>query len=263
MSARRPPQQPRSNKLDRLKDKLLSGISVPEAAQFVPDQFQLDAVQSLVDGFDTLVVAPTGSGKTWIATQAIREFLKRGKRAVYTAPLKALSNSKYIEMKKLFEPEYRVGILTGDRKIEGDANLVVATTEIYRNELFDFSENYSLVVLDEFHYLADPQRGPVWEESVILAPLSSTLLMLSASISNPDQISAWITEVRAKQAVVVQSRTRPVELRLAFYHPQNGVIPLLDDAGNVHQLVQNYYEAEADAQRMRPKQRGRRRGWKR
>jgi superfamily II RNA helicase len=120
-----------------------------------------------------------------------------------------------------------------------------------------------LVVLDEFHYLADPQRGPVWEESVILAPLSSTLLMLSASISNPDQIAAWITEVRAKQAVVVQSRTRPVELRLAFYHPHNGVIPLLDDSGNVHPLVNQFYEAEADAQRMRPKQRGRRRGWKR
>lgn len=208
------------------RDELLQGIGVPEQSLFRPDDFQLRAIESLRQGKDTLVIAPTGAGKTFIATQAIRAIVEKGKRAVYTAPLKALSNAKYAEMKKLFEPEFRVGLLTGDRKIEGDAEIVVATTEIYRNELYSYSENYALVVLDELHYLADPQRGPVWEESIILSSQGSTLLMLSASISNPEEVAEWIAEVRRKEVEIIQVSKRPVPLRYGFLHPELGVIPL-------------------------------------
>jgi superfamily II RNA helicase len=219
----------------------LAGLGVPEPTPFAPDSFQLDAIRSLQAEHDTLVIAPTGAGKTYIATEAIRAIVEGGKRAIYTAPLKALSNAKYAEMKKLFEPQYRVGLLTGDRKIEGDADIVVATTEIYRNELYSYSENYALVVLDEFHYLADPQRGPVWEESVVLSPQSSTLLMLSASISNAAEIARWIAQVRNKEVEIISVKERPVELRLGFLHLELGVIPLEDKEGTIFPEVAQFY----------------------
>lgn len=223
------------------RERFLAGISVPKASPFVADSYQVDAIKSLIDQRDTLVIAPTGAGKTYIAVEAIRHVIAAGGRAVYTAPLKALSNSKYKEFKELFEPKHSVGLLTGDRKIEGDSSVVVATTEIYRNELYSYQENYSLVVLDEVHYLADPQRGPVWEESIILSPQSSTLLMLSASISNAHEIASWIEEVRKKKVQIITVEKRPVELRLGFMHPELGNIPLEDERGEVLPEVSRFY----------------------
>lgn len=173
--------------------------------------------------------------------EGIRRTVGQGYRAVYTAPLKALSNAKFAEFKKRFEPKFSVGLLTGDRKIEGDADIVVATTEIYRNELYSSEGNYSLVVLDELHYLADLQRGPVWEESIILSPRSAVLLMLSASISNPYEVARWIEEVRDKKVQVITLAERPVELRLGFLHPQLGVIPLEDQNDAVARDVSRFY----------------------
>jgi superfamily II RNA helicase len=236
------------------RDELLRGLGVPPPAKFHPDRFQLDAIESLKGGNDTLVIAPTGAGKTFIAIEAIRAVMERGKRAVYTAPLKALSNAKYADMKKLFEPEFRVGLLTGDRKIEGDADIVIATTEIYRNELYGYSDNYALVVLDELHYLADPQRGPVWEESIVLSAKSSTLLMLSASISNPDEVAAWIGEVRGKPVTIIAVEERPVPLRYGFLHPELGVIPLSDERGELFPEVARW--TATDSRGHRPRMRG-------
>jgi superfamily II RNA helicase len=230
--------------IDTLREEFLSGIGVPEQKQITPDAFQLEAVESLAEGSDTLVVAPTGAGKTYIAVEAIRKVVMQGKRAIYTAPLKALSNTKYIEFKKKFEPDYRVGLLTGDRKIEGDADIVIATTEIYRNELFRINENYALVVFDEFHYIADPQRGPVWEESVILSPKSSTLLMLSASVSNAKEIAEWIKSIRQKEVKVVIEKHRPVQLRLGFLHPEHGVMPLVDAKDRVYPEINQIYRED-------------------
>lgn len=221
--------------------ELLDGIGVPEQSAFKADRFQLEAIESLSEGCDTLVIAPTGTGKTYIAIEAIRHFISQGKRAIYTAPLKALSNTKYAEFKKLFEPKYTAGLLTGDRKIDGDGDVVVATTEIYRNDLYNYSDIYSLVVLDELHYLADPQRGPVWEESIILSPKSTTLLMLSASISNPHEIARWIEEVRGNPVRVIVETNRPVELRLGFLHPELGVLPLEDNKGKTFPEVARFY----------------------
>ena len=227
------------------RKKLLSGIGVPEKVEFVPDDFQLEAIESLQSGTDTLVIAPTGAGKTYIAIEAIRAYVESGKRVVYTGPLKALSNSKFTEFTKLFSPGMTVGLLTGDRKIEGDSDIVVATTEIYRNELYNLRDTYGLVVLDEFHYLADQQRGPVWEESIILSSKESTLLMLSASISNAEEIAAWIEEVRRRPVRIVKAVERPVELRLAFLHPKIGVIPLEKKDGEVLNDVENLYASSS------------------
>lgn len=227
--------------LDRAREQFLAGLGTPAQAPFQADQFQLDAINSITEGYDTLVVAPTGSGKTYIAFQCIDAILGQGLRAVYTTPLKALSNGKFNELKSRFEPQYKVGILTGDRKIQGDANVVVSTTEIYRNELYRSSERYSLVVLDEVHFLSDQQRGPVWEESIILTPRSATLLMLSASISNAAEIAEWIEEVRQRECRIVMKTNRSVELRFGFLHPQFNAIPLIDENGGVLREVREYY----------------------
>ncbi|MBX7138143.1 MAG: DEAD/DEAH box helicase [Oligoflexia bacterium] len=235
-----------------MRRKFLAGIGVPKPAPFVPDEFQKEAISSVANSVDTLVVAPTGSGKTFIATEAIKAFMLLGLRAVYTTPLKALSNTKYNELKKMFEPQYKVGLLTGDRKIDTEAQVVVATTEIYRNELYKSSERSSLVVLDEVHFIADSQRGPVWEESIILTPSSSTLLMLSASISNAKEIAEWIEEVRGKPCRIITKQDRSVELRFGFLHPDLGVLPLTDDRGRILKEVLHYYgSSDLDSTGMR------------
>jgi ATP-dependent RNA helicase HelY len=239
---------------------LLEGIGVPEYSEFKADPFQLQAIESLSREEDTLVIAPTGTGKTFIAVEAIRQVIKSGRRAIYTAPLKALSNTKFTEFKKLFEPDFSVGLLTGDRKIETDADVVVATTEIYRNDLYSYCESYSLVVLDELHYLADRQRGPVWEESIILSPRQVTLLMLSASISNPHEIADWIRSIRGKPVSVIVEENRPVPLRLGFLHPELGVVPLEDEKGETYPAVIDYYERGG---REREGYSGQHKGWRR
>ncbi len=243
------------------RERFLSGIGVPEKGEFHVDHFQREAIDNLVNGIDTLVVAPTGSGKTYIAIEAMKSLLARNKRAIYTTPLKALSNTKFSEFQHIFGPDHSVGLLTGDRKIEGDSDVVIATTEIYRNELYRGDVRYSLVILDEVHYIADPQRGPVWEESIILTPSESTLLMLSASISNAEEIAAWIEEVRNKECRIVIKRDRPVELRYGFLHPQFGVIPLSDEKGHLSPEVSHFYgSSEVDMMGMRVGGNGDRRG---
>lgn len=227
--------------LDRARQHFFHGMGVPEKTEFLIDEFQREAIDHVVQGHDTLVVAPTGSGKTYIAVEAIQAAIQMKGRAIYTTPLKALSNTKYNEFKAKFEPNFKVGLLTGDRKIEGDASVVVATTEIFRNELYNYSERYSVVVLDEVHFIADPQRGPVWEESIILAPRSSTLLMLSASISNPGEIAEWISEVREKECKIVIKKERSIQLRFGFFHPDYGVIPLESPNGSISKEVESFY----------------------
>lgn len=231
----------KASKIKDARDRLLKGIGVPEAEKFIVDDFQKEAIEAVAEGVDTLVVAPTGAGKTYVALQAIEVALGFKSRAVYTTPLKALSNTKFLELKSQFGADHKVGLLTGDRKIDPDSDIVVATTEIYRNELYGGEGRFSVVVLDEVHFIADQQRGPVWEESIILTPKESTLLMLSASISNASEIAAWIEEVRQKECRVVIKKERPVELRFGFLHPELGVLPLDDEDGKVLSEVSRYY----------------------
>jgi superfamily II RNA helicase len=235
--------------------RLLEGIGTPAAAPFKPDPFQLEALAAL-EHEDVLVTAPTGSGKTWIAREEIRRLLDAGRRAWYTSPLKALTNSKYQEFTEEFGAE-RVGILTGDRKENGDAPLIVGTTEIYRNQLFESLRSGSqiradLVVLDEAHYLADEERGHVWEEAIILSPPRVRLLLLSATIGNAAEFAAWISEVRGVPCgVVARPGARPVPLRAAFLLPDGQLLPLLNETGGLNSELARLGEREKQERRER------------
>jgi superfamily II RNA helicase len=255
-----PLQAPRGDANQRAVRELLEGIGTPPPSPFQPDPFQLEALAAL-EYEDVLVTAPTGSGKTWIAREEIRRLLDQGRRAWYTSPLKALTNSKYYEFTQEFGAE-RVGILTGDRKENADAPLIIGTTEIYRNQLFDALRhgtqlNADLVVLDEAHYLADEERGHVWEEAIILSPPRVRLLLLSATIGNAEEFASWIEEVRGVRCgVVARPGSRPVPLRAAFLYPDGQLAPLLGKDGNLHPEIEKLSERNA-----RPVVRSRRSKW--
>src|SRR6266850_3183982 len=237
--------------------RLLEGIGTPSAKSFKPDPFQIEALAAL-ESEDVLVTAPTGSGKTWIAREEIRRLLELGKPAWYTTPLKALTNSKYAEFTEEFGAE-RVGILTGDQKENSDAPLIVGTTEIFRNQLFDalrggHNMSTDLVVIDEAHYLGDEDRGHVWEEAIILTPPRIRLLLLSATIGNAGEFASWLAEVRGVRCgVVAGSGKRPDPLRAAFLLPDKRLIPLLNDSGKLNpEISQMADRARDERDRSRP-----------
>lgn len=242
-----------SSKVSPETRRLLEGIGSPAPGDFQPDQFQLEALAAL-EFEDVLVTAPTGSGKTWIAREEIRRLLAAGRRAWYTTPLKALTNSKYQEFSETFGSDH-VGILTGDRKEHSDAPLIVGTTEIYRNQLFDAlrgfgAVNADLVVLDEAHYLADEDRGHVWEEAIILTPPRIRLLLLSATIGNAGDFAKWISDVRGVRCgVVTRPGARPVPLRAAFLLPDKRLLPLLDERQRLNPQIRSL--AQNDEKRSR------------
>ncbi len=215
---------------DRDLKKIFKKIGVPEPAPFVPDPFQVEAVEAISTS-DCLVTAPTGAGKTWIAETATKTFIDRGEKVWYATPLKALTNSIYAQFVKLFGKD-KVGILTGDIKENSDAPLIIGTTEILRNQLYDSMHTgedlgADFIILDEAHFLGDPERGVVWEEIMIYLPVRIPLLMLSATIGNPGHISEWLSEIRNKPCRVVQTHDRPVPLFPMFLHPSGTLCPLL------------------------------------
>lgn len=249
--------------LSREVKRLLEGIGTPRATPFKPDPFQVEALAAL-EFEDVLVTAPTGSGKTWIAREEIRRLLESGRRAWYTSPLKALTNSKYQEFIDEFGAE-RVGILTGDRKENSDAPLIVGTTEIYRNQLFDSLRGGSevmadLVVLDEAHYLADEDRGHVWEEAIILTPSRIRLLLLSATIGNAHEFALWLEEIRGVRCGVITGPVkRPVPLRSAVLLPDKRLLPLLNDAGKLNAEIAQMIERENEERENEERERSRER----
>ncbi len=209
-------------------------IGVPKPTPFEPDPFQIQALER-IKSYDVVVSAPTGAGKTWIASQAIRHYLSNGLRAWYASPLKALSNSIYQAFSHEFGSE-SCGILTGDRKENPGARIIVGTTEILRNQLYDAMHEGSniqadLVILDEAHYLSDPDRGVVWEEVLIYLPSRVRLLLLSATVSNAEEIAAWLEENRGTRSVVVRSHERPVPLEMLFLFPDGLLSPLAGRKG--------------------------------
>jgi ATP-dependent RNA helicase HelY len=180
---------------------------------FPLDDFQVDAVDALIGGESVLVAAPTGSGKTVVAEFAIERALEAGRKAFYTTPLKALSNQKFGDFVAQYGAD-RVGLLTGDNSINGEAPVVVMTTEVLRNMLYERSdtlEGLDVVIMDEVHYLQDPYRGAVWEEILIHLPLSSSVVCLSATVSNAEEFGEWLTTLRGTTRVVIEEK-RPVPL---------------------------------------------------
>ncbi|MFC1867885.1 DEAD/DEAH box helicase [Thermodesulfobacteriota bacterium] len=216
-------------RLDTVLKNTFKKIGVPEPTPFIPDPFQLEALEKLKE-CDVLVSAPTGAGKTWIASQAIREYLIKGLRVWYASPLKALSNSLYQEFCGEFGAG-SCGIVTGERKENTEAPIIVGTTEILRNQLYDsmhegISIQADLVILDEAHYLSDPDRGVVWEEALIYMPSRVRLLLLSATISNADEVCTWLEGNRGTKTHVVRSHERPVPLEMLFLFPDGLIAPL-------------------------------------
>ncbi|MGW6390795.1 DEAD/DEAH box helicase [Streptomyces sp. NPDC055103] len=184
-----------------------------EMYEFDLDPFQIEACKALEAGKGVLVAAPTGSGKTIVGEFAVHLALSQGRKCFYTTPIKALSNQKYADLVKRYGAD-KVGLLTGDNSVNGDAPIVVMTTEVLRNMLYAGSQALSglgYVVMDEVHYLSDRFRGAVWEEVIIHLPESVTLVSLSATVSNAEEFGDWLDTVRGDTEVIV-SESRPVPL---------------------------------------------------
>ncbi len=177
------------------------------------DDFQVRALDAIDAGRSVLVAAPTGSGKTVVAEYAVAKALAEGGKTFYTTPLKALSNQKFGDLSRRHGPE-KVGLLTGDNSINGDAPVVVMTTEVLRNMIYAASSSLDglrYVVLDEVHYLQDRYRGPVWEEVIIHTPPEVDLVCLSATVSNAEEFADWIETVRGATTAIIEEK-RPVTL---------------------------------------------------
>lgn len=183
------------------------------AAGFDLDDFQLEASRALEEGHDVLLCAPTGAGKTMVAIFAVEMALATSTTCIYTTPVKALSNQKYRELVARYGSD-DVGLMTGDVTINRGAQIVVMTTEVLRNLLYAGEDLTSLgyVILDEVHYLADPERGPTWEEIILELDRSVRVVSLSATVSNADEFHAWLESVRGNTRLV-QTSLRPVPLR--------------------------------------------------
>ncbi len=200
-------------------DEIQSAIDQFNAMYPFPlDDFQREAITTLLRGDSVMVAAPTGSGKTVVAEFGIYDAFKRTGRVIYTAPIKALSNQKFRDLRVIYGQE--VGLLTGDVTENRDARIIVMTTEILRNMLLQSPwelDDVETVIFDEIHYLADPDRGTTWEESIILCPDHIQLICLSATVTNASEISGWIGRTHRPIRLIVHNK-RPVPLALYYFH---------------------------------------------
>lgn len=200
-------------------DRLDSDIAQFEAFYpFQLDPFQREAIRTLLAGDSVMVAAPTGTGKTVVAEFGVWDAFRRTGRVIYTTPIKALSNQKYRDLRATYSSE--VGLLTGDVSENRDARVVVMTTEVLRNMLLQTPwdlDDVDTVIFDEIHYLADPERGTTWEESIILCPDHVQLICLSATINNADEIASWISRTHRPIRLITHTE-RAVPLALHYFN---------------------------------------------
>lgn len=185
--------------------------------------FQIRSVEAIRAGRNVLVSAPTGAGKTLVAEYAMEDAVRRGLRCIYTSPIKALSNQKYRDFRD--DPAVDVGIMTGDVTIHPGAQVLIMTTEILRNAIFenrDLLSDVAYVIFDEIHYMDDRERGTVWEESLIFLPKGVRLVCLSATISNVEEVGAWLDEIRHETTEVILEARRPVPLSHWIWTERSG-----------------------------------------
>src|SRR5574344_1654473 len=214
---------------------------------FELDEFQKQACEYITEGKSVVVCAPTGAGKTVIAEHAIHLALENGSRVFYTTPLKALSNQKYYDFGEKYGND-KVGLLTGDTSINRTAQIVVMTTEVFRNMLYgtnfgavaDNLKDVKYVVLDEVHYMNDEERGTVWEESIIYCPTNIQLIALSATVANADKLTEWINTVHSKTELV-NTDFRPVPLRYYYFDSSKpaDLLPLLTPSGQLNSKIKH------------------------
>ena len=212
---------------------------------FELDDFQKEACNVIDEGNSVVVCAPTGAGKTVIAQHAIHRALEQGCRIFYTTPLKALSNQKFYDFSQKYGTD-KVGLLTGDTSINRNAQIVIMTTEVFRNMLYgtnfgavaDNLKDVRYVVLDEVHYMNDEQRGTVWEESIIYCPTNIQIIALSATVANCDELTNWINTVHSK-TVLVNTDFRPVPLRFYYFDSSQPfkLLPLLTPTGQLNKKI--------------------------
>lgn len=212
---------------------------------FELDDFQKEACEIIDNGESVVVCAPTGAGKTVIAQHAINNALKQGCRIFYTTPLKALSNQKFYDFCEQYGAD-KVGLLTGDTSINRGAQIVIMTTEVFRNMLYgtnfgavaDNLKDVRYVVLDEVHYMNDEQRGTVWEESIIYCPTNIQIIALSATVANCDELTNWINTVHSKTKLV-NTDFRPVPLRFFYFDSSQPykLLPLLTPEGKLNNKI--------------------------
>ena len=203
------------------------------------DKFQQEAIDYINQGFSVIVSAPTGAGKTAIAEHIIANAINTHGGVIYTAPIKALSNQKFRDFQGQFKEN--IGILTGDVSLNANAPVLIMTTEIFRNKILDEPESlkkYSWVIFDEVHYIDNPERGTVWEESLIFMPHHINILALSATIPNIKQFASWIETVHAKPVKVVIEDNRPVPLHF-FYQCHNDIYDNLNRIKYTRQFKPN------------------------
>ncbi|CAL0311939.1 unnamed protein product [Lupinus luteus] len=241
------------NEVREFGANIIDADELASVYDFRIDKFQRLAIQAFLRGSSVVVSAPTSSGKTLIAEAAAVATVARGRRIFYTTPLKALSNQKFREFRETFG-DTNVGLLTGDSAINKEAQVLIMTTEILRNMLYQSVGNASsggglfhvdAIVLDEVHYLSDISRGTVWEEIVIYCPKEVQLICLSATVANPDELAGWIGQIHGKTELVTSSK-RPVPLTWHF-SMKNSLLPLLDEKGTRmnRKLSLNYLQLQA------------------
>lgn len=206
------------NELNNMPERTYRGL--------ILDLFQEQALEAIDAGKSVVVAAPTGTGKTLVADYLVDKAMQEGRRIVYTAPIKALSNQKFKDYKNLFGVE-KVGIMTGDVVLNPEAPLLIMTTEVFRNQVITNDptlEQISHIIFDEIHWLNDEERGTVWEESIILAPLHIKILGLSATIANARQLVEWIQTIREGEVALVEEGHRIVPLDYFYFSKDTGLV---------------------------------------